>query len=340
MKLIFLFLIVCTSVQTGFAQHPPVNRKQFFLGDSTINVQFTTDIKKLRTNKRKPVWQPAHIVMRFPDSNTIEENIRVEPRGVYRKENCDLASLMFDFKTPSSPLLSDLKKLKLVGGCHLNSYDEELLLKEYIAYKIYNFLSPMSFRVRLLHVTYNDSAQKVKSYTQYAFLIEDIEDLAKRNKCKEVKKRTYATDATDRKQATVMYIYQYMIGNTDWSVPNYHNIKLLVPLTDTFARPYPIPYDFDYSGLVDAPYAVPDENLEIKNVSERYYRGYQRSMEELKPIVSVFKEKKDSIIQYINNFDLLKPNARKNIVNYLEQFYDRIETDGDIKTFFIFNANK
>lgn len=339
LKLYFLLLIEVISFQHIFSQHKPISRKQFFLSDSVINVQLTTDIRKLRNDKQKTVWLPAHIAMQFSDTLVIDESIRIVPRGVYRKENCDIASLMLDFKIKdSASLLSNLKKLKLVGGCEANALSETMLLKEYLVYKIYNMLSPMSFRVRLLRVTYNDERQKVKSYTQYAFLIEDIDDLAKRNNCKEKTKRAFATDATDRRQITFVSIFEYMIGNTDWSVPNYHNIKLLVPLSDTNAKPLPVPYDFDYSGVVNAPYAVPSENLEIKNVRERYYKGYKRSIEELEAITSVFKEKHDSIMQYISSFNLLKPNERKDIVNYIEKFYDILKDKSSMRYAFISNA--
>ena len=334
---LILIVLICTQ-QPVFAQPAPINRQQFFLGDSVINVQLTTDIRKLRADKKKLVWLPAHIVMNFADTLVISESIRIEPRGIYRKDNCDLASLMLDFKTPASPQLSNLKKLKLVGGCYSNDASENLLLKEYLVYKIYNILSPMSFRVRLLHVTYNDSAQKVKSYTQYAFLIEDIKDLAERNNCKEIKNKSFPTEATNRQQISFVSIFEYMIGNTDWAVPNNHNIKLMVPLTDTSAKPYPIPYDFDYCGLVSAPYAVPAEGLDIKNVRDRYYMGHPRAIQELDIITDVFKEKQESIMKYVNDFYLLNPKERKDIINYLDQFYDIIKTESSIKYAFINNA--
>jgi hypothetical protein len=338
LRLYFIVLIATICIKPVCAQHAPIDRKQFFSDDSVINVQLTFDTRDLRNDKAKPQWLPAHILMRFSDTLVIDENIRIEPRGIYRKQNCDLAALMLDFKTDTSLLLSDLKKLKLVGGCHDNFSSEVLLLKEYLDYKIYNFLSPMSFRVRLLHVTYNDSRQKMKPYTQYAFLIEDMKDLATRNNCKEVKDKTYKTEGTDRHQMTFVSIFEYMIGNTDWAVPNYHNIKLMVPLSDTFARPYPVPYDFDYSGLVNAPYAVPAEGLDITTVRDRYYQGYARSMEELKSITSVFKEKQDSIMQYVKNFGLLMPVERKDISNYLDKFYNIIDDESSIRYFFINNA--
>ncbi|HEY2727874.1 MAG TPA: hypothetical protein VGI61_11910 [Parafilimonas sp.] len=338
LKIYFFFFIIVISMQPVFSQHSPINRKQFFLSDSVINVQLTTDIRKLRNDKSKPVWLPARIVMNFADTLVIDETIHVEPRGVYRKDNCDLASLMLDFNTGTAPLLSKLKKLKLVGGCRNNESSEELLLREYLVYKIYNILSPMSFHVRLLHVTYNDSSKRMKPYTQYAFLLEDVKDVAERNNCTEKRNQTFGTEGCNRQQITFVNIFEYMIGNTDYAVTNRHNIKLVVPLTDTFAKPYPVPYDFDYSGVVNAPYAVPDQNIDITNVRERYYRGYERTLPELDTIAAAFKEKQASIIKYVNDFYLLKSGAIKDITSYLQQFFDILKSELSIRYAFITNA--
>jgi hypothetical protein len=341
LKKYFFLLLILINVHVVFAQHTPLNRQQFFLNDSVIEVKLTTDIRKLRNDKTKMVWLPARIEMNFADTLVIDETIQVEPRGSFRKANCDLASLMLDFNTGTSPVLSKLKKLKLVGGCRDNEASEALLLREYLVYKIYNILSPMSFRVKLLHVTYTDSMKRMKPYTQYAFLIEDIKDVGARNNCVEMRiGRPIGTEGCNRQQITFVSIFEYMIGNTDYAVPNHHNIKLLTPATDTFARPYPIPYDFDYSGVVNAPYAIPDENLDIQNVKERYYRGYERTMPELDTIVLVFKNDHDRIMAYINNFYLLKPYDRKDMINYLEQFYDIIKSESLIRAAFISNALK
>ena len=198
----------------------------------------------------------------------------------------------------------------------------------------------MSYRVRLLHITYNDSKQKVKSYTQYAFLIEDTKDMAERSNCIEIKNKTFGTEALNRQQITFVSVFQYMIGNTDWAVPNYHNIKLMAPKTDSLSRPYPVPYDFDYAGFVNAPYATPAEELDIKTVTERSYRGFVRTIDELQPILDVFKEKKETILLTINNFSLLDANDKKGMTRYTEQFYDILEHKGSVKSVFIDNARR
>jgi hypothetical protein len=268
----------------------------------------------------------------------INEQISVQPRGIFRKNNCDIAALMLNFKTPTSPKLSALKKLKLVGGCSSNKNDEELLLKEYLAYKIYNFLSVMSYKVRLLHINYKDSKEKVKPYSQYAFLLEDTKDLADRNNCKEIRKRVFPLDGADRQQFNFVCLFQYMIGNTDWSIRQYHNIKLMVPKTDTFAKPFVIPYDFDFAGLVNASYAVPNEGLGITSVTERLYRGFARTMEELQANLDIFKAKKEAIMFYLNNFSLISARVKKDVTRYLEEFYDIINDKKLVKAYFITGA--
>ncbi|MDQ6812802.1 MAG: hypothetical protein M3040_03540 [Bacteroidota bacterium] len=324
----------------ALSQSAAVSRQLFFSDDKVIEVTLSTDVRKLKSEKKEPTWQPANIIMRFDDTSVIDENIRIEPRGEYRKNNCDIASLMLNLKNPTSPKLSALKKLKMVGGCRTGSAFEELLLKEYLVYKIYSLISIMSFRVRLMHVTYKDSRQKAKPYSQYAFLIEDITDLAARNNCNEMKKVQFPSEATNRQQMTLISLFQYMIGNTDWSVPNYHNIKLIIPKNDSLALPFAIPYDFDYAGLVDADYAVPNEELGIKSVKDRLYRGFERSMDELQVAIDIFKERKSRIMFTINSFTLLSEKTRKEMVNYLEEFYKTIGDKRAIRTAFIVNARK
>ncbi len=337
-KLYCLLITAGLYISSLYGQHAPVNSKQFFLDDSIINVTLTTDIKQLRSKKANAAWQPANIKMNFADTFVINEQIRVEQRGVDRKAHCDLASLMLDFKNSTSPLLSPLNKLKLVGSCYTGNTNEEYLLKEFLIYKIYNLLSEMSFRVRLLHITYNDSRQKTKPFSQYAFLLENIKDVAARNNCIEIKNKRFAWAALNRYQITFMSIFQYMIGNTDWHIGNYHNIKLMVPKNDTLARPYPVPYDFDFAGLVNAPYAMPDENTGLENVTQRFYMGYPRSSEELEIIINVFEEKKQSILLMVQNFYLLNNKAAKTVSNYIEDFYKIAEDKKEMKSAFIDKA--
>jgi hypothetical protein len=339
MKKLYCIILSLTLQQSLiFSQTSPINRQSFFLDDKPVEVTLTTDIRKLRNDKKTPAYQPANIIMQFPDSSIINEEIRVAPRGIFRKNNCDMASLMLNFSNATSPKLSPLKKLKLVGGCKTASVYDELLLKEYVVYKIHNLLSNMSFRVRLLHITYNDSKEKIKSYTQSAFLMEDMKDMAERNNCVEIKNDNFYTESTNRDQMTFVNLFQYMIGNTDWSVFKRHNIKLMVPKNDTLAKPYAVPYDFDFCGLVDASYAGVPEELGIESVRQRLYRGFSRSLNELQASINVFEEKKESIMYYIDHFELCSTRCRKGMVSYLGEFYKTVENKKNVESIFILNA--
>lgn len=332
--------IILILVSANLYAQVPANREEFFMSEKPVNVSITTDIKNLRTEKKEPQYQPATIVVNFSETDIIEEQIRVMPRGEFRKNNCDIASLMIHFNNTTSPKLAFLKRLKFVGGCSSGSASEQLLLKEYLTYKILNQLTDMSFRVRLLHVRYNDSKGKMKPYSQYAFLIEDVDDMAKRNNCVEMEGRKYFMEQTNREHMTKIGLFQYMIGNTDFSVPNYHNIKLIVSKDDTLSRPFVVPYDFDYCGIVNAQYAVPADMLGIKSVTERLYRAYSRSMEELQASIAIYRDKKPAILSLVNDFPSLNAREKKEMINYIESFYDIIERKSDVQAIFINNAMK
>jgi len=144
--------------------------------------------------------------------------------------------------------------------------------------------------------------------------------------------------SADRNQFTIFAVFEYFIGNTDWGVSANHNSVIILPNNDPEARPFVIPFDFDYSGLVNADYAVPDEGLDILNVRERCYRGYARTMEELNDAFLIFNQQKEKIYALVNNFELLTPRNRKDIIDYLDDFYKTISDPGKVKNIFIDKA--
>ncbi len=137
---------------------------------------------------------------------------------------------------------------------------------------------------------------------------------------------------------TLVALFEYMIGNTDWAVSVEHNVRLIVSGTDKSARPFAVPYDFDYSGLVNTYYAVPDEKLEIENVTTRVYRGFPRSMPELQQVLDTFRLRKKDIYALINNFSLLNVKSKQSMTGYLDGFYSEINNPDIVKTVFIEHA--
>jgi len=332
-----LFLII-TSSSITYAQKS-IDKVKFFTDTSMINATLTFHMKRVMSEKDKVgrVF-PATFACKLDDGSEINDHLLIEVRGHFRRGYCYVPPLKLIFdKNPASAFYS-FKSVKLVNTCMTTWQDDQNLLKEYMIYKIYNMLSDKSFRVRLLNLTYQDSAGKKKPIIQHAFLMEDMKQLAKRNNCADWTGRKFATESTDRSQTTLVSVFEYMIGNTDWSVPVCHNIKLLHSKTDSLTRPYIVPYDFDYSGFVNTTYAVPDERLGIESVRDRLYRGFPRSMEELNATMAIFNKQKANIYAAINNFSLFTGASKKEMITYLDDFYRTINNPSDVKTTFLDNA--
>jgi hypothetical protein len=331
-----LFALLFTAY-SAFSQSAKIDSAGFFSDDAVIKMTLSTDIRTLIAQKMKMKEQPGSVTMTMPDGSVFTGNVQVRARGKTKKETCNMPPLMLVFKNPASPL-HPLEKLKLVCGCGTSADEERLVLKEYLVYKIFNFITEKSFRVRLVHITYEDNKGKRKPFTQYGFFIEDVDAMAKRNGCKELNNVAIKTPNANREQMALVDIFQYMIANTDWSVPNNHNIKLIQQRKAPDTAPYVVPYDFDYCGLVNAYYAVPAEILNIEKVTQRLYRGYPRSMEELQAAIAVYINQKENIYKMINGFEPLSEKYKKEVIAFLDDFYKIISDNKRVQTEFIDKA--
>ncbi len=332
------FLICFLSAGIIYGQSPAIDKAGFFSDTSIFNATISTDLAKLLRQKKEGSQFQGTFTTALPDGTTLNEPVILEIRGHMRKDYCYVPPLKVNFKHEKSSALAALGSLKLVSECKTNDIDDQYLLKEFLVYKMYNLITDMSFRVRLLNLNLVDSNGKKKAITEHAFLMENIKELAKRNQCRDWKNGNLYQQDADRQQMTLVSIFEYMIGNTDWGIPANHNTRLILSKIDSTKRPYVIPYDFDYSGFVNTDYAVPDEKLEIQNVRERLYRGFPRSMEELNEALDIFKRQKEKIFAMINDFDLLTTKSKKDMTNYLSDFFNLINRPEVVQDVFIRNA--
>ena len=339
MKLFRSFIpLYLVTVSLSVSGQSAFDSVRFFKEEKPLTVTLSTDLGNLMSGKIKEDYQKAIFTCKLPDSSVLSEEIRLSARGHMRRSICGMPPVKLSFRNPGSPRLASLNTLKLVNSCKSGDFNAQLLLKEYLIYKMYNLITENSFRVRLLYVTYEDNKGKKKPYTQYAFFVENVDALAKRNKRKEGNNIKISSNDIDREQMTLVDIFEYMIGNTDWSVPNNHNIKLLISKKDSTLKPYAVPYDFDYAGLVNADYASPDPMMEIENVVQRKYRGFPRTMSELQPVLKVYNQQKEKIYTLIRNFAPLDNRNKKEIISYLDDFYKTINSPKDVQYTFIDNA--
>ncbi len=332
--LFFLFLYRST-----LSQAVAIDKVKFFEDTAIIQATITTDMVQLFKQKEKPdIEFPANFSTILPGNIPVSDPVLLLVRGHYRRGNCKLPPLKVVFKYNKNSVMKPLGDLKLVSQCAASEKNEQYLFKEYLAYKIYNLITDMSFRVRLLHLQLVDSSGRKKTIEEHAFLVEDIKNLAKRNGCKDWKEGKMDPRNIDRRQMTIFSVFEYMIGNTDWGISVNHNSKLILSKTDSLHLPYVVPYDFDFSGFVNTDYAVPDEKLPITNVRQRLYRGFTRSLEEINEVLDIFKKQKDSIYAMINNFSLLTSESKVDITGFLDEFYETINDPKQVNKVFIQNA--
>jgi hypothetical protein len=293
-----------------------------FTNNEVLNLSLRFDITNYKRKKPKEEYMDAILTYHINDKDSINKKIRLKSRGEMRNGYCDFPPIRLNFSKADfqKPDIRKIDKIKLVTHC--NYGNEENLFKEYLIYKLYNVLTDTSFRVRLVKMEYINTHKESKPINTYAFFIEPIEMLAERTNSVEVPSVNLTQKKIYPEMMDRVGIFNYMIGNTDWSVPGLHNVKVLSKLNfDSSGLGMIVPYDFDYSGLVNADYAVPYEGLGLKSVTERRYVGICRSEEVFIQDLQEFKEKKDEFYKVINEFPLLKERTKKEMTDYLDSFF-------------------
>ncbi len=338
-KLLHPFWLICIYWSSPvYSQSSSIDRVAFFSDTSTIQATLTTNLDRILTSHRKKEFEiPGVFKTSFPDGKIITDTVLLRVRGNFRLEYCYVPPIKIKFNYKDSSALHSLKSLDLVSACKTSPDFEQYLLKEYLIYRIYNLITEKSFRVRLMHLNFQDSAGKKKPVYIYTFLLEDLKDLAKRNGYKEWGKGNIKSSAIDRQQVTTVSIFEYMIGNLDWGLSPNHNVKLIISTKDSVGGLGIIPYDFDYSGFVNANYAVSNDP-DLENVKQRKYIGLTRTLPELEEALTVFRQRKTQIYDMINHFELLTSKSRKEITDYLDEFYDMINHPDQVKSNFVQDA--
>jgi len=278
----------------------------------------------------------------YPINNQIKEwPVTLSPRGNMRNKYCDLPPLKIDFSKEDiakAGYNATFDDFKIVHTCKDDEQHRTLVMREYLAYKLYNELTDYSFRVQLLDFSLEDSKGLLYKVASKGFIIEKDDELAHRLNGRVLKPKNVNRDALQAEVFDMMCLFQLMIGNTDWFIYNQHNVKILKVEDELF--PIPVPYDFDYAGIVDADYAIPEERLPLSDIKERYYLGACRTPEELQPIFQRFKDKKESILRTCAEFTPLSKPIRAEITSYIEEFFEILENEERRKKLIIQHCNK
>lgn len=302
-----------------------------FTGDDILNLTLRFDVTSYKRKKPKDEYMDAVMTYHISKDDSINKNIRLKTRGEFRNGHCAFPPIVLNFKKTdfAKADLDKIGKVKMVTHCI--SGNEEYLFKEYLVYKLYSVLTDTSFRVRLVNITYINTFKESKPISSYAFFIEPLDLVAERINAVQVESTSLNQKNIIPEMMDRMAIFNYMIGNTDWSVPNQHNCKVLSdPNAARQNLGLIIPYDFDYSGFVNASYAVPVEGLGIETVRERIYQGVCRDEATFMDALQEFPAKKDAFYNVIREFQYLDERAKKDMIRYLDEFFSMFDKRNSI----------
>jgi len=301
---------------------PAYHGFDFFASEEPLEMTLSFDIRGLEKTKEKPDYFDALLTVKESDTDSITQNIKVKARGYFRCSFCSFPPIMLKFKNKSDESIQVAgKTLKLVTHCNQTSKFEEYVLKEYLAYKLFNLVADYSFKTRLVRIHYVDIYKSKNSYTAYGILIENETMLAKRSNSVVIRSDKFTPKDMNITDMNRVALFNYMIGNTDWSVQMQHNIKILMSDNMPTGKAIPVVYDFDYSGLVNTYYSAPFEELPIKSVTDRYYQGVCTFPEQMKPLIEEFAGLKDRMLGTIQDFQYLSKNDNQQAESYISSFY-------------------
>ena len=286
-------------------------------------------------------YHPGVVILEGREGSRVRLDVQVKTRGKFRldRRNCGFPPLRINFKKKQveGTVFAGQDKLKLVTHCQDKRADyEQYILLEHLAYRTYNLLTDLSYQVRLARITYVDTEGVREPLTKYAFFIEDEDDMAGRVGWGVVQVPMVPPFEYEQDQLNLAEVFQFLVGNTDWaafvSPPDKavccHNITVI-------GRPagpvYPVPYDFDWTGLVSARYARPDPSLPIRSVRQRLYRGICRDRSQLDATLPAFQEQKEAIYALVQDQEGLEEKQVERAVKYLDEFYQIVEDPKKVK---------
>jgi len=313
-------------------------RRPLFQQAEPLPFTLTADFKLINKD-RKPESRaryPGVITLTDPRGREQTLHVRLSPRGHLRRmaRTCGFVPLRLEFvasETAGTPFEGQTN-LKLGTHCHDDKDFDQYVLREQLAYQLLNLVTPLSFRARLARATYVDTKSGKPVAAHYAIFIEHENDVARRLGGRIVELPRLTFHDVDAAALNNMMLFNYMIGNTDFSLYMLHNVRVV---QDPERVLFTVPYDFDLSGFVNPPYAIPDRRLGIRSVRDRLYRGPCRSVEELDKVAAAFRAKRIEMLAAIDATKDIDGAGRMGAKDYLESFFRAIAQPSAIKRWLV-----
>jgi hypothetical protein len=305
-----------------------------FAAVEPLEVTLTADFKALNKDRNPESKQRYPATLKAGDAPPLD--VELGARGHVRRmaRTCDYVPLLVDIpkKAAAGTVFAKQDAVKLVVQCAGGGEYEQYILREYLAYRIFNVITHRSFRARLARVSYVDRASGKPAGTRLGMFLEQDSDVARRMEGRIVELPRLKFEELDMDTLMPMMIFEYMIGNTDFSIYALHNVRVVQRQDKSL---HPVPYDFDFSGLVNPPYAVPARGMMLKSVVDRKYRGPCRRQEQVDPIIANFVAKKDLIRALPESIPGISRATRDDARSYIDSFYGSIRSTKDVRGLFV-----
>jgi len=329
---------------TGYGQAPSLQEPSpapgLFETDKIIDIILSGNVWDILGDRGdNPQLHPIKVAYKGEDSSEISLPAEGRARGHFRKipENCYYPPILVQF-TKSDALKSSIfkeqDKIKLVMPCKGDDY----VVREWLVYKLYNLVTPKSLRARLVRAKLTNAKSNKADPSFYGILLEEEKQMAKRNGAIAVTRKLLPGEVSEQDFLT-MTVFEYLIGNTDWSIQYLQNIKLIA--TDSGAIATAVAYDFDMAGIVNTRYAKPAEELQMNSVRDRRYRGYCiEDMKKFDQSIALFNRIKKDIYSLYNDCTLVDEKYKKSTIQYLDEFYAVINNPDKLKKEFGYPCDK
>lgn len=314
----------------------PEDLLPLFRSHDLLRLRIEADFHALRRDREEENPEREGNAWLIRDDGTeVHFPVQLRTRGRFRLQSrtCTFPPIRVNFRKGQveETLFDGQDKVKLVTHCRDGDRFHQNVVREYLVYRIYNLLTPLSFQARMAEITYLDTSGEEDPVTRLAFFIEMEESLAERLggeiPSDSVQALGIHPARIHNEHAARVALFQYMVGNTDFSlygVPGTppHNV---VPVRLEAGGIIPVPYDFDWTGLVNAPYARPDPSLGIRRVTQRVFRGLCRPGTEFGPQYEHFLARREAITGLVREELRLGEDEREDVLEFLEDFWETLE---------------
>ena len=336
------FLMTCLVAAANLAaQEEESKPPKLFSSEETLELTISAPWSTLKRDKKNQDPYPATLEYKDHNGQTVTHKLTVERRGIKRQEACSFPPIRLRFEKDEvkGSAFRGETSLKMVTHCKDSERFDQYYLLEMMAYRMYNLITDYSFRVRSLSVNYKDTVKGEVEADRFAFLIEDDSDVAKRNGLKKLEIDRIGPSRLEKTTVGDFSLFQLMIGNLDWSAlkgPDpkecCHNVKLVAPRPlEKGDKIWPVPYDFDATGLVDAPYAEPPDHLGLKSVTQRLYRGYCVHNDALPAAREKQLALESEIMAVLDSDPRLAEREKKSATRYMEKYFKILKDDKDFE---------